>query len=134
MKPFHSRPGAEALLDAVGDNDLVQAKALLADGVDPNDHGSGDASPLIRASDNGFPEMVRLLIAAGASVNYENDVGDTPLNCAASMGFVEVVRVLIEAGATLDRPNRFGAAPLRYAADHPACAELLGQAIRAQAK
>ncbi len=54
-----------ALYQAAEKNDLVQAKALLASGVDPNAHPPGNRlnqTPLTTAVSKGHAEMVGLLL------------------------------------------------------------------------
>jgi ankyrin repeat protein len=54
------------------------------------------------ASQNNFPEVVRLLLDHGADVNISPFNGVTPLTIASQEGHIEIVTMLSEKGIDLD--------------------------------
>jgi ankyrin repeat protein len=109
---------AGSLFDAAGRGDLAAADQLLTEGVDVDERGRNDETPLIAAALAGDAAMADLLIARGANVMARNKGGLTPLHAAAYSGSVEVVQLLLDHGAVLeDRANLSGATPLMVAAE-----------------
>jgi len=71
--------------------------------------GSGFFTPLIRASQEGHAEAVKLLLKLGANTHIRDADGMQALHLAAQSGSVECFRALIEAGSDpliLDEFNR----------------------------
>ena len=112
--------GAQGRLDTAANNDeRIIAKVLLEHGADVN-HVSWNGTPLHRAADWGYVEMVRLLLDHGAGVNatgYRGDQKKTPLDFAlASLerGGTEeptadrqaTVELLISRGAKSSTPSK----------------------------
>lgn len=64
-----------------------------------------EPTPLMKASEKGDLEMVRLLLKNGASVNERNRLDETALYFAARSGYVEIVKELIQKGAIVDEFN-----------------------------
>jgi ankyrin repeat protein len=119
---------AGSLFDAAGRGDLAAADQLLTEGVDVDERGRNDETPLIAAALAGDAAMADLLIARGANVMARNKGGLTPLHAAAYSGNADVARLLLDHGAELeDSANVSGATPLIVAAEanNVAVAELL---------
>ncbi|PAA79653.1 hypothetical protein BOX15_Mlig010693g2, partial [Macrostomum lignano] len=75
---------------------------------------------LMRASQAGHYEAVKLLVANGADVNYRDWNGVTALHLAAKHHQLQVVKFLIMSEARLDALTRTGLAPIdlaRYNSD-----------------
>ncbi|MCY3975351.1 MAG: ankyrin repeat domain-containing protein, partial [Simkaniaceae bacterium] len=87
--------------------------------------------PLVLASKQGHPEVVKLLLDAGAPVNdtIEGWQGETALTYAAQAGNMETVELLIRRGADVDPypMHSEGNAPIIHAAEggHTAVVQLL---------
>ncbi len=119
---------AGPLFDAAGRGDLVVVEKLLGDGVDIDERGRNDETPLIAAALADEAAMAEFLIAHGADVMARNKGGLTPLHAAAYSGSVEVAGLLLDHGADLeDTANFSGTTPLIVAAEEnrTAVAELL---------
>ncbi|BDI33825.1 hypothetical protein CCAX7_58760 [Capsulimonas corticalis] len=56
----------------------------------------GGGTPLMRAADEGYNEIVTLLLMAGSDINRKTDRGQTSLSYAALSGHTETVRLLLE--------------------------------------
>ncbi|MDR1590504.1 MAG: ankyrin repeat domain-containing protein [Puniceicoccales bacterium] len=94
--------------------DLV---AIDVNTVDVNLRGQYDATPLLRAADEGDLEAVRILINRGAAMDVQDIDGGTPLHWAAVNGHLKVARFLIEEkGAAIDVQDSMGMRPLHWAA------------------
>ncbi len=96
----------EELSQAVSNNDIDEAKALLAKGAGANSivnsvTGERVIDEAIKSRDG---RMLELLISSGAEVNYKHLMGDlcsrTPLGLAVRAGNPKAVKILLDAGAT----------------------------------
>lgn len=119
---------AGPLYDAVTHRDPATVERLLNGGVDVDERGRNEETPLIAAALAGEVAIAELLIARGADVMARNKGGLTPLHAAAYSGSAEVARLLLDHGAALDdRSNISGTTPLIVAAEENrvAVAELL---------
>ena len=119
---------AGPLYDAVAHRDLTTVERLLKGGVNVDERGRNEETPLIAAALAGEVAIAELLIAHGADVMARNKGGLTPLHAAAYSGSAEVARLLLDHGAALeDKANVSGASPLILAAEENrvAVAELL---------
>ncbi len=74
--------------------------------------GSADETPLFRAAERGWLDLVRVLLRAGASVHTRNHKGNTPLWIASCFRNDEVMVELLGAGADPNAPNAKGEVPL----------------------
>lgn len=61
---------------------MVRLRSIFARGAraDGNLADMGMGTPLMAASEMGYPAALRLLLAHGAYVNSQNNVGDTALD------------------------------------------------------
>jgi uncharacterized protein len=107
--------------------EVARAKKALEAGANINAPGAGNTTPVMWASERGFPEVVGVLIAAGANVNAQNDDGLSALMLAARSNRVEVVKVLLAANSDRDLKDKLGntAAKWATALNHKAVLELL---------
>lgn len=102
-------------------------KALMTNGVNPNDDGflgvwrtedsvfpSGKivVSPLMAASMKGNTETVTILLKAGAKVNVVNKIGKTPLHYAVIRRSNSMVVDLLNSGAKVDAFDMARRSPL----------------------
>lgn len=76
---------------------------LLKLGANPNIHKRYGWSPLFKASDYGWEEIVRALLFAGADTEATNLYGDFPLYVAMYYLHYETAKALVEAGADKER-------------------------------
>jgi ankyrin repeat protein len=111
-----------ALPYAVSRENLDMVRALLKAGIDIDETGLSEETPLLHASGHGSIDMIRLLIQSGAKVNARapSDLysgGDTPLIRAAASNSVDVVTLLIQSGASVNDRDASGATPLFAAAE-----------------
>eukprot|EP00903_Cladosiphon_okamuranus_P007932 g7657.t1 len=92
--------------------------SLLSQGSFDVDQGCEDgATPLMLASYNDSPGVVRALLDAGASVSLAKDDGITALFSAADSGSLAVTKMLAAAGADLEAPVVDGGTSLHVAAE-----------------
>jgi ankyrin repeat protein len=105
---------AQALCDAANNGDVPRIKALIASGVDVNQHHDG-WTPLHLATIRGHLAVVKALIAAGADVNARDTGGGTTvLHFAALHGRRKIATALIAAGADVNELSN-GSSPARRA-------------------
>lgn len=79
---------------------FVDVKRLLEEGADANASlRRGLSTPLLRASNEGRLDVMKLLIEHGANVNHEAPDGRTPLSEAAMHRSVNPLKLLLKAGA-----------------------------------
>ncbi|MCG7852323.1 MAG: ankyrin repeat domain-containing protein, partial [Methanosarcinaceae archaeon] len=68
--------------------------------VEDIDAADGDSPALIKASDQGNIDTVKLLLDKGANIDYQFDNdGETALMKASARGHAEVVKLLLDRGA-----------------------------------
>ena len=72
-------------------------------------------SPIIAASSEGHPEVVKVLIEYKANLNAVDQDQTTPLMAAAARGHSKVVAALLEAGAAVNNQNTDGHTALMFA-------------------
>lgn len=89
VAPLHSAMATRRPEAAAG-----MARALLAQGADPNRQQEGGHTPLHAAAQSGDPELVALLLEHGADRNLGNDAGQTPLDLALAREHIAVVALL----------------------------------------
>ncbi|MBI4699077.1 MAG: ankyrin repeat domain-containing protein [Nitrospirae bacterium] len=115
-QPIDATKKLAAIFDSLTANDLSQIRDLIDAGADVNITADNGATPLFRASYNGYTEIVKLLLAAGAEVNaVRKDNGATPLLFATQQGHAEVVKLLLEANAGVNDASKDGRTPLLIA-------------------
>lgn len=108
--------GNSALLEAVHQDQVESAQALLAQGVDPTIANRYGVLPLTLACKNGNEALVSALLKAGADANAEGKGGHTPLMVASRTGRPATVKALLDAGAKADTVDRRRQSPLMWAA------------------
>jgi hypothetical protein len=90
------RSGADPnIRDSTGNTFL----ALRRSGAGPNTRDSTGNTPLLLAASLGHRRIVKLLVAHGADVNARNTSGVTALHAAAENGHARVVVMLVKYGA-----------------------------------
>ncbi|KAI8464588.1 MAG: ankyrin repeat-containing domain protein [Monoraphidium minutum] len=130
---------ADPLLEAAEEGDAAAVARLLRQGADvdareePN-HASrysigwtAGKTPLIKASQQGHIECVRVLLAAEADLGAKDDDCWTALHWAANNGHASVAKLLLDAGAKAAAKDHEKRTPLTYAAirGHPEVVKLL---------
>ncbi len=86
--------------------------------ADVNLPGPGGGPPLLLASQNGNPDLVRLLVEHGAEVDQLDSRSKTALIHAAQHGHTEVVSLLIQAGAGVNLASQNGRTALIQASQN----------------
>jgi len=98
-----SREQARRINKAINSNDIAAVEAQLDNGMDIDSilHGG---TILMKASNIGTAEMVKMLISRGANLNYRTKRGDDALSVAMSNSrqWTKVVPALVEAGIFID--------------------------------
>ena len=95
--------------------DQAEARSMIEGGADVNKWTPYGTTPLDRAVDAGFKDIVELLIAKGANVNAKDNWGWTPLHSAVSYGSKDMVELLIAKGVDINVRDGDGRMPIRYA-------------------
>jgi len=86
----------------------TKAQQLIDQGIDVNEKGFANDTPLMGAAYSGHPAVIKLLLDRGADINAADRKGWTALMHAAHAGQTECVRVLLARGASLNQRNRDG--------------------------
>ena len=87
------------LLDAVRQQNIEMARALLRQHVDVNARQPDGATALHWAVQGNDVDLAALLVGAGANVSAANELGVTPLFLASDLGSPRMVETLLAAGA-----------------------------------
>jgi hypothetical protein len=96
------------LIDAINKGATDQVRALLDQGVNPNDADDseiGGWTPLMAAARVGSVSISQMLLASHANINAVNERGDTALDVATANRHFEVASILEKAGG-VDRSVR----------------------------
>ena len=110
-------------LDAIRNEDLVTAQAMLDSGADINYTNGGEVCALALVLDKDI-KFARYLISHGANVNarfkgsmFNNDLQMTPLLCSVGPfnSSIEFARLLVENGADVNAVNAEGKSVLHFA-------------------
>lgn len=97
-----------------------QVASLVDRGSDIEAKDPNHKTPLIKATENGHLEVVRVLLQKGANTaakagRYIDD--GTALHVAARAGHVEIIKLLLEFGADIEAKASRGARPLHWAVE-----------------
>ncbi|RAH64635.1 ankyrin repeat domain-containing protein [Aspergillus aculeatinus CBS 121060] len=118
---------------AAKDGHVGVARLLLAAGASPDVKDTFGQTPLVKAAQAGWKEVVQLLLATdGVDRNSQDAEGRTPLSWAAENGFVDVVKVLLAADGDPTLPDNDGKTPLSWAEDFGN--EILADLLRGREK
>ena len=116
--------GLTALMREITDASPEDIQSALELGADPNQHGRGGETPLIKLAGvfSSSPEdaqrsaaVMKILIAHKANVNATNDLGSSALMYAAENGGRRAVETLVRAGADVNQQNKEGVTALMVA-------------------
>jgi ankyrin repeat protein len=121
-------PQSTPLHDAVYEDQLDKAAALVRAGANVNAVTSYGVTPLSLACTNGNAAMIELLLKAGADANVALPGGETPLMTAARTGNADAVAALLSHGANVDAKDAWrGQTALMWAAaeGHAAAVKVL---------
>jgi ankyrin repeat protein len=107
---------ADTIAAAARADDVAKVRDLIKAGGDVNTPEADGTTPLLWATYQSSPELVKLLIDAGADANAANELGVTPLLQASRYGDAATITALLAAGADLKAAERDGETPLMAAA------------------
>jgi ankyrin repeat protein len=111
------KEGSTALLVAVMQDQLAEARHLLARGAKADAANRYRVTPLYVAALHGNAGMIAALLAAKADPNGAAPSGETLLMTSARTGVVKAMQLLIDAGARVDaRESAFNQTALMLAA------------------
>lgn len=91
-----------ALVEALEDGDVTEARTLIAAGADVDHWIPGDGTPLIMAARLNDLDMARDLLEAGADVNKPVRGEGNALIVASRSGNVDMARLFVRAGADVN--------------------------------
>lgn len=102
--------GNTALINAIINDDVNEAKLLIGKGVDINKQNSNIESPLIIAVARNNFEIVQALVGNGANVNWINNLSSSRYNYTVLFESVknsnyDICNLLIDNGAELNKRN-----------------------------
>jgi ankyrin repeat protein len=107
--PGTAGPGLDGRLrDAAWANDVVRARALVAEGADVNAQDHTQQSAYLIATSEGYLDLLRLTLAHGADLDAHDSYDGTGLIRAAERGHWRVTGELIRAGIDRDHVNNLG--------------------------
>jgi len=107
-----------ALHQAARENDIELAHFLLKrKGIDINDKGYDDWTPLHCAVQHSNIGMIKMLLDAGANIDALRYGNAPPLHQAITVGDKEIVRYLIDAGADVSIEDDYGKTPFELLQD-----------------
>lgn len=105
-----------ALLQAIDQNNLKVAEALLKNGANPNGNEKGpDVIPLGLCAQRDLTDMATLLLKHGASVYVTDRNGMSALHWASNENKLRMAGLLISSGADVGRFGADGVTPLHCA-------------------
>jgi ankyrin repeat protein len=111
---FTQAHGAQPLIKAVQDNDILQIEFLASlDHI--NQLGIHGETPLHWAAFKGKQATVQLLIHNNAQINAQTYRGETPLHWAVARGQDAIVYYLLDCGAHPQLATKNGETPLALA-------------------
>ena len=119
-------PDITPLMSALAGGEVVEARRLIAAGVNVKACDQRGGTALMRAAALGDATIVEALLAAGAEVNARNRDGETALFGAAFLNHVAAAQMLVKHGADVNANSHIQITPLMEAASHsPNVADLL---------
>jgi uncharacterized protein len=100
--------------------DPALLELLLENGGDVHARDANNSTPLTRAAQRGYPELVEPLIEADSELDHVNDLNFTPLLATVIFGdgtepYLETVRLLVDAGADVTIPDLHSQTPRIHA-------------------
>ena len=98
----------QRLIAAAWDNDVEQARDLIAEGADVNHEDGSQQSAYLIATSEGYLELLELTLDNGADVSSLDSFNGTGLIRAAERGHVDVVERLLETDIDVDHINNLG--------------------------
>ena len=109
----------------MGRQDAVEE--YLSQGIDVNERATYGWTPLLMATAQGYPKLVRCMLDYGANPDIPNLNGITPLMYAARYGNIEIAKSLVDFGAAINQQDVFGDTALAVAVQngHESIARML---------
>lgn len=129
----------ESFYQALAEGKTQEITRILARGFKVDSAYDDGQTPLMKAAQHGYADIVELLLKHKARIDARDSDGATPLMLAAKGGHTDIVRVLLNHQAKVNGANSAGWTPLMYACihDNPEVIRLLlanGAAMEARDK
>ncbi|MHA7272486.1 ankyrin repeat domain-containing protein [Arthrobacter sp. TMT4-20] len=93
------------LIEVAWDNDVDEARRLIAAGADVNYKDETEQSAFLIAASEGYLELLNLTLRSGADVDARDSFNGTALIRAAERGHADVVRRLLETDVSVNHVN-----------------------------
>jgi ankyrin repeat protein len=104
-----------AFMHAVRFFDVETLKDFISKGANVNHKDQFDVTPLMCATGNPNPGVIKLLIENKADLFATNCNGETILMGAVKDGTIDDIQLIVDAGAEINQTNVFGETALFYA-------------------
>lgn len=98
----------QKLIGAAWDNDVAQARRLIAAGADVNYEDETEQSAFLIAASEGYIKLLNLTLRTGADVHARDSFNGTALIRAAERGHADVVQRLLETNVNVNHVNNLG--------------------------
>lgn len=105
--------GDTLLHTACNENLGIYAQKLIIKGADLEHRETREGStPLHRATEKGYLDIVKLLLSYGANLESTNNQGETPIHIAAELNYKEILDLLISSHSDVNSADFQGNTPL----------------------
>ncbi len=98
----------ESLIQSAITGDSITVALLLATGMNPDPRDATLLTPLMYASQNGYPSIVGLLMKHGANSSATSKDGWYPLLLACHLQHLDVISLLLSKGVNVDQRRSIG--------------------------
>ncbi|MDT9023342.1 ankyrin repeat domain-containing protein [Rossellomorea aquimaris] len=107
----------EVIFTYIKEGYIEEVETLIDEGADINQQDALGRTPVMLATYQNNPDMVRLLIDKGADIHLKDELKNNPFLYAGAEGMNDILLLTIEAGADPALVNRYGGTALIPAAE-----------------